>query len=80
MTNNGAGKATREAGLARGLRQVAQPPERQSDIFTGRDAVLKKLEEFFIGHDRRRKFLMHGLGGSGKTELALTAFYGFAKR
>ena len=46
-----------------------------SALFTGRIEILNKLESFFEartpGHHSRREFLLHGMGGAGKTQLAL---------
>ncbi|KAE9389055.1 hypothetical protein BT96DRAFT_866523, partial [Gymnopus androsaceus JB14] len=46
-------------------------------LFTGREAILNVLEDYFIkdlmSKDMRRRklFLLHGLGGAGKTQCAL---------
>ena len=46
-----------------------------SSLFTGREDVLNRLENYFeprgTGRHRRREFLLHGLGGAGKTQLML---------
>ncbi len=63
---------------------AAQPPEplsirrrhKAAALFTGRRAILDRLSDNFSrreplrGHVRR-VFLLHGLGGSGKTQIAL---------
>ena len=52
------------------LALVRCPPP--SQIFQGRQDVLAKMDEYFskdIGE--RHKYVLHGLGGSGKTEIAL---------
>ncbi|KAJ6533760.1 P-loop containing nucleoside triphosphate hydrolase protein [Mycena vulgaris] len=45
------------------------PPSR---IFRGRQTILKQMHQFFT-HDigKQHIFLLHGLGGSGKTQIAL---------
>ncbi|KAJ3749602.1 hypothetical protein DFH05DRAFT_695083 [Lentinula detonsa] len=50
-----------------------------TNTFTGREEALTKLEEFFrpgSAAERKKTFLLYGLGGAGKTQLALE----FAKR
>ncbi|KAL8831591.1 MAG: hypothetical protein Q9170_005232 [Blastenia crenularia] len=46
-----------------------------SSLFTGRDGFLDALEEFFIdqgpGQHLRREYLLYGMGGAGKTQIAL---------
>ncbi|KAG9089257.1 hypothetical protein FS749_001491 [Ceratobasidium sp. UAMH 11750] len=43
-----------------------------SIYFTGRDAVLTQIKEYFTdGSSARHVFVLHGLGGSGKTQVAL---------
>ena len=46
-----------------------------SPLFTGRQDILDRLENFFKARssDRhhRREFLLHGLGGAGKSQLML---------
>jgi hypothetical protein len=45
------------------------PPSR---IFHGRQGVLEKMDQFFKADlDRQKIYLLHGLGGSGKTQIAL---------
>ncbi|KAI4725654.1 purine and uridine phosphorylase [Aureobasidium sp. EXF-10728] len=45
------------------------------DHFVQRDKDMQKLEDFFLSHtsqpDRRKKFVVHGLGGIGKTQLCI---------
>lgn len=50
-------------------------PQRVSSIFTGRESHLRELQELFVprraatSHDQlQRRFVIHGLGGSGKTQ------------
>ena len=48
------------------------PPS--SRLFTGREDVLEKLQQYFGQRDRlspRRQFLLCGMGGGGKTQIAL---------
>ena len=46
-----------------------------SSIFTGREDFLNALEEFLTDQDPgpnlRREYLLYGLGGAGKTQIAL---------
>ena len=46
-----------------------------SPLFTGRQDILNRLESYFeprgSGRHHRREFLLHGLGGEGKTQLML---------
>ncbi|KAF8201977.1 P-loop containing nucleoside triphosphate hydrolase protein [Mycena galopus ATCC 62051] len=45
------------------------PPSR---IFQGRQTILQKMHQFFSQHrDKQQIFLLHGLGGAGKTQIAL---------
>jgi len=52
-----------------------RPKPRPSSIFTGRKNIMKTLEVFFSarphGSKPRREYLLHGLGGAGKTQIAL---------
>ncbi|KAF2197372.1 hypothetical protein GQ43DRAFT_484192 [Delitschia confertaspora ATCC 74209] len=49
-------------------------PQPVSSIFTGRDTTLQELKEKFInnqgimGHNQQRRFVIYGIGGSGKTQ------------
>ena len=43
-----------------------------NELFTGRDAHLKTLEEYFRPRSTSypsRRFLVHGIGGAGKTQM-----------
>ena len=45
-----------------------------SQIFTGRENYLQRLNQYFCPRDKsrpRRHFLLYGMGGSGKTQIAL---------
>ncbi|KAL9611396.1 MAG: hypothetical protein Q9167_003937 [Letrouitia subvulpina] len=46
-----------------------------SNLFTGRDGFLNALEIFFVdqgpGQHLRREYLLYGMGGAGKTQIAL---------
>lgn len=46
-----------------------------SPLFTGRQEILGRLENYFqvreAGQHQRREFLLHGLGGAGKTQIML---------
>ncbi|KAF2834882.1 FabD/lysophospholipase-like protein [Patellaria atrata CBS 101060] len=57
-----------------------RPQPIPSPIFTGREDVIETLEKFFsprpYGPTPRREYLLHGLGGAGKTQVALQ----FAKK
>uniref|UniRef100_A0A8H7NHZ5 Nucleoside phosphorylase domain-containing protein n=1 Tax=Bionectria ochroleuca TaxID=29856 RepID=A0A8H7NHZ5_BIOOC len=43
--------------------------------FTGRTTALKKLEDFFFGQEKTQKMALVGLGGIGKTQIALQFAY-----
>ena len=42
-------------------------------MFTGRDTYLKKLKDYFCSDSigKRKSFLLHGMGGIGKTQTCL---------
>lgn len=46
-----------------------------SSLFTGRNGFLDALEKFFVdqgpGQHLRREYLLYGMGGAGKTQIAL---------
>ena len=44
-----------------------------STFFTGRNGYLQRLKDYFSSHDggQRKLFLLHGLGGIGKTQICL---------
>lgn len=50
-------------------------PPRPSPKFTGRKRYLDHLHEFFLAHtslqDANRVFVLHGMGGAGKTQICL---------
>ena len=42
------------------------------EAFTGRQDVLGQMRDFFFdGSQKRHVFVLHGLGGAGKTQIAL---------
>ncbi|KIL65400.1 hypothetical protein M378DRAFT_50099, partial [Amanita muscaria Koide BX008] len=50
------------------------PPLRSpSDFFTGRDSYLQALKDHFSPNldGERKKFLLYGMGGIGKTQICL---------
>ncbi len=50
------------------------PPVRHSStMFTGRSAYLQRLKDHFVSNamEKRKSFLLHGLGGIGKTQICL---------
>ncbi|KAK3336561.1 acyl transferase/acyl hydrolase/lysophospholipase [Cercophora scortea] len=57
----------------------SQVPRREAGVsskfFTGRTDILRKMSAFFVkresGKGPRREFLLHGMGGVGKTQIAL---------
>lgn len=55
-----------------------------SRFFTGREEILAKLNACFAARDTqdrpRREFLLYGLGGVGKTQIALKAAENLAER
>lgn len=45
-----------------------------NDLFTGRESYLEKLGQFFSPRrtvSPARRLLLHGMGGAGKTQVAL---------
>jgi Holliday junction resolvasome RuvABC ATP-dependent DNA helicase subunit len=52
-----------------------KPRASSSDIFIGREDYLAKLKTFFTPQpnepQRRKKFLLYGMGGIGKTQICL---------
>ena len=40
-------------------------------MFTGRSAYLQRLKDHFVSNAMRKSFLLHGLGGIGKTQICL---------
>ncbi len=47
-----------------------------SSVFTGREAILKRLASSLLGNGQsgqrtQSRFVLYGLGGSGKTQLCL---------
>ena len=49
------------------------PLKHSSTIFTGRDIYLKELKDYFCFNltGKRKSFLLHGIGGIGKTQICL---------
>ncbi len=74
------GILTREQGSVPQL-QATPPPVQirtkpaPSSIFTGRKVIMEKLDVFFSprepGTGPRREYVLHGMGGAGKTQTAL---------
>jgi len=67
-------KSARAAASLISLNQHFDLPQTVSNIFTGRDTQLKKLKHMLDvttppRHDNfQKRFVIHGLGGSGKTQ------------
>ena len=60
-----------DAAAAHATRSInnCPPPSR---IFHGRQGVLEQMNQFFEADlDKQKIYLLHGLGGSGKTQVAL---------
>ena len=60
------------------------PAKHSSPYFTGRSEYLGALIEFFQPRDKdkppsRREFLLHGIGGAGKTQICLKFAEQYAK-
>ncbi|KAF8326250.1 hypothetical protein F5887DRAFT_1289141 [Amanita rubescens] len=58
--------------------ETALPPltplKHSSTFFTGRDKYLQRLKDYFssqVPEGQRRSFLLHGMGGIGKTQICL---------
>ncbi|KAF8345067.1 hypothetical protein F5887DRAFT_1134001, partial [Amanita rubescens] len=49
------------------------PLKHSSTFFMGRDEYLQRLKDHFTSHveGQRKSFLLHGLGGIGKTQICL---------
>ena len=49
------------------------PMKHSSTLFTGRDEYLQRLRNYFLSSidDKRKSFLLYGLGGIGKTQICL---------
>ena len=49
------------------------PLKHSSTVFTGRDEYLQRLREYFSSStgEKRKSFLLHGMGGIGKTQICL---------
>ena len=62
---------------AKGNQLVLINPPLPSDIFSGRERDLKQMEESFelpktsMELKKQRRFILYGVGGIGKTQLAL---------
>ncbi|KAJ7615503.1 hypothetical protein FB45DRAFT_1008398 [Roridomyces roridus] len=65
-------------------RQPSQIEHITSQIFQGREEILDKMQQYFSQEPKKRRiFVLHGLGGSGKTQVALKfleSINGFTKR
>ena len=79
VTNHDPSSVSLSPGLSMSSASSFHPiiPPLPTDIFTGRDDYLKKLEEGFelsgtaARKEKRRVFVLYGSGGMGKTQLAL---------
>lgn len=41
-------------------------------VFTGREDILAQMREYFVGESKKQRvFVLYGLGGAGKTQIAL---------
>ena len=49
------------------------PTKHSSTVFTGRDEYLQRLRHYFLSSidDKRKSFLLYGVGGIGKTQICL---------
>ncbi|KAF8596369.1 FabD/lysophospholipase-like protein [Ceratobasidium sp. AG-I] len=73
------GKGEAVIAIERGIQLPSQPIFRvgrcppPSRAFTGREDILNQMDHYFSspGSLERRLFVLHGLGGAGKTQLAL---------
>ncbi|RYP30814.1 hypothetical protein DL768_011186 [Monosporascus sp. mg162] len=65
------------------VNEIYSVPRNPSGLFTGREQLIRKLEESFPSpheDDERRCVVLHGLGGSGKTQIALKFAEAFRHR
>jgi hypothetical protein len=57
------------------IQSLSIGPSESSQIFTGRKDYLEKLKQYFgpgiDSRQRRRQFLLYGMGGVGKTQICL---------
>jgi tetratricopeptide (TPR) repeat protein len=60
--------------------RIWQVPLRRNLNFTGRDALLERIDRALLGDPLCAIFALHGLGGVGKTQLALEYTYRHAGR
>ena len=61
------------ASLAKAIHQPLPLMKHSSYFFTGRDKYLQELRDYFSSHtgEKRKIFLLYGLGGIGKTQICL---------
>lgn len=60
-------------------------PHSVSPQFTGRDDILERLKNYFFppnppDSDQRLVFVLHGMGGSGKTQISLEFIRKYSSR
>ncbi|KAJ3544160.1 hypothetical protein NM208_g3203 [Fusarium decemcellulare] len=74
-----AGKRRKVTGGTMNLTKVHEPcyyiPFTRNTRFTGRTTILKTLEDKFFGPDQSQRMALVGLGGVGKTQIALSFAY-----
>lgn len=75
MTENKAGSAVSNLATEPSSKLPNKHQPLSSSLFTGRKEILIKLEERFVDQGprphMRREFLLYGMGGAGKTRIAL---------
>ena len=66
-SSDSSGEALRPAGRRPQLKRC--PPSVRT--FTGRNDILAQMREYFFNDSHQHMFFLYGLGGAGKTQIAL---------
>ncbi|KAJ7757882.1 hypothetical protein B0H16DRAFT_1536128, partial [Mycena metata] len=60
--------------------QIASRCPPPSRVFCGREDILNKMHQFFCDTGIQHIYVLHGLGGAGKTQIALKFINGSSSR